>query len=293
MKLSMNYDYNLFQNNYENNELFDLGSKVNNCLEGDIGDIIQGNFKIMIDHQKQMYFVIYMKFQDLLNNVNSVVTLLGLILSFIGRTYNSAHLSDEIIKKSFIFKKKAKDKQQPQLEIEMNNVKEKLKKTENTNNAGEQISNISSDVGNQLQKRGSENYHIKFRSIVKTEKFVVSFPDFLFRQCSKKLSEDVNLFKMAESKYFQIIDILQVLLKLNQIEVLSRMNLTNHQWVLINKMRFSSSLNEDVEENNDEYFKMIDHFREVFIKGELCLNDYLLLKQSTQTVIEQFKEVMI
>jgi hypothetical protein len=244
---------------------------------------------VVINYQRT-----FMKLQDVINNLNSNVTILLLIFKFVGSKYDYFALTKKVISRTLLLKSP-----------KFNKFKENFgicsKDFNSTNKTVERVD---------LKKQERTTKMIILKSFeAKNQKEIIDFHNYfcisLIKLCcysrlDLKYKKNLALIEMGYEHFVKVTDVLRIINSLTQIELLKYQILKPHQVNLLNNTRKKIDINyfnwsyystgeslkdEEVQnyllysnESDEKKFELsLNHYRNKILKNELDRIDVILI----------------
>lgn len=301
-KLTFNIDKDFFRTNYETIDIYDFNGGQTACQISKSKEIVKNEINISIDKKKYVFYIDFMKFQEMLNNVNSITNFLSLFFFYIGCSYNLEHLNDLIIKNSFIFKdykdinidqivenKKETFISSQTLKIQKNNSlnnENKMNEKFNENFVSITENNNSNLSAFNLKER--KKYYKNLKKQIINVKYFNDYPHFIKKFFEKIFTKkNFSIFEVAEKKYETLIDVSNILLKFNQIDLIIHSLFSQEQIKIFKYIKLTSEIEEEI-----SYAETISFFKNRLKQKKIDKIDYFLLNSLSQDDIKEFYPIL-
>ena len=177
-----------------------------------------------------------MKFQGVLNNVNSIVSILSIVFKFLGSYFNKIKLRQNFIEEDFLFKDDSKtDFLKNDLNLNMSGISIEEDKRNDNNYEKDSIKKFKSNdfkvLHSDYEKLDFDNY---------------SWSDiYLLNNICDKSKKESNIFSPIYEFYESIIDVSNILIKLHKIDFIKEnTNLKENKILLKIRRKVKNRLNE-------------------------------------------------
>ena len=213
-----------------------LSSKYNYRTQDNFGRNFVFRLVLYIDPIKTIYYRSYMKFQGVLNNVNSIVSILSIVFKFLGSYFNKIKLRQNFIEEDFLFKDDSKtDFLKNDLNLNMSGISIEEDKRNDNNYEKDSIKKFKSNdfkvLHSDYEKLDFDNY---------------SWSDiYLLNNICDKSKKESNIFSPIYEFYESIIDVNNILIKLHKIDFIKEnTNLKENKILLKIRRKVKNRLNE-------------------------------------------------
>ena len=209
-------DTNFIGNNNEIHKI--LSSNYNfNTINGKLfpGNLFE--LQLYVHPIKTLYFRSYMKFQDVLNNTNSSVSIIFIIFKLLCSSFNNLKLKHKFIKENILYQTDEIKEEMPPINRNLNNNNFCLIEdinAEEFHSAKDKIFEIDKLKTKKLNDDNNED-----EMKIKISDYLPLYINLLSCKCKNQKFDSSNLiFKMIYEYYESIIDVSNILIKLHQIE---------------------------------------------------------------------------